>query len=409
KLSTTMDEIDPDACRYCLRRLRSPYIACSDCRLPSHPALQQQQQQQKRRIVRLCVRCFASGAEAGKHSRRHDYRLETVRDWEKQAIFHPATDAAAAHWSFDEETRLLDSIDVYGVGNWSDVASKVDGRTSDQCIEHYSKYYMRGVIGAKTFLPVAASAATTVAEEKPLEIPLGQVEDLTAAPGAPLSPSLFQALPPADLTQEEAQLLGFMPLRGDFERDYDNEAESLLCQLQPSFEQDELDNALRVAQIDMYTGRLQERQRRKLIAARHGLLHQAMRCILARGVGGRPPASAPSVGPSPGPRRRHAVNYNALDVDDRLKPFLRYLGSAEARQFLAGVEREERLKWEISQLLRLRTAGAKRLPVDFFPPASALAATNGGGGRGRGRPPPPLRCPRARLGCRILSSMSGIN
>ncbi|KAJ8897697.1 hypothetical protein PR048_003047 [Dryococelus australis] len=64
-----------------------------------------------------------------------------------------------------------------------------------------------------------------------------------AAPDmGPLSPAAASHLPPLDATPEEAMQLGYMPQRDDFEREYDNLAESLVSPLFiNNLEDDELD------------------------------------------------------------------------------------------------------------------------------------------------------------------------
>uniref|UniRef100_A0A5K4F9E1 Transcriptional adapter 2-alpha/beta-like domain-containing protein n=1 Tax=Schistosoma mansoni TaxID=6183 RepID=A0A5K4F9E1_SCHMA len=88
---------------------------------------------------------------------------------------------------------------------------------------------------------------------------------------------------------EDQQLLGYMPNRGDFERDYDNDAESILCRLHPSFSHDDLEDALKVAQVNIYMQRLRERQRRKEIACEHALIPHILAFILNKRIKKRIP------------------------------------------------------------------------------------------------------------------------
>ena len=68
---------------------------------------------------------------------------------------------------------------------------------------------------------------------------------------------------PVKLEHAEQLELGFMPLRDDFEKEHDNNAETLVSSLTLSPEDDELEKALKLAHIDMYTRRLHDRRRRK--------------------------------------------------------------------------------------------------------------------------------------------------
>lgn len=76
----------------------------------------------------------------------------------------------------------------------------------------------------------------------------------------PLSPPHFT---PVKLEHAEQLELGYMPLRDDFEKEHDNTAETLISGIMLSPEDDELERALKLVHVDMYSRRLKERERRK--------------------------------------------------------------------------------------------------------------------------------------------------
>ncbi|CAN6477788.1 unnamed protein product [Victoria cruziana] len=45
-------------------------------------------------------------------------------------------------WNADEEILLLEGIEMYGLGNWAEVAEHVGTKTKAQCIDHYNTAYM---------------------------------------------------------------------------------------------------------------------------------------------------------------------------------------------------------------------------------------------------------------------------
>jgi len=45
-------------------------------------------------------------------------------------------------WGADEEILLLEGLEMYGMGNWRDIASHVCSKSSNECKEHYFKYYL---------------------------------------------------------------------------------------------------------------------------------------------------------------------------------------------------------------------------------------------------------------------------
>ncbi|KAK4486781.1 hypothetical protein RD792_006636 [Penstemon davidsonii] len=45
-------------------------------------------------------------------------------------------------WNADEEMLLLEGIEMYGFGNWNEVAEHVGTKSKSQCVDHYSLIYM---------------------------------------------------------------------------------------------------------------------------------------------------------------------------------------------------------------------------------------------------------------------------
>ncbi|KAF6145060.1 hypothetical protein GIB67_013411 [Kingdonia uniflora] len=80
----------------------------------------------------LCVECFSVGAEVTPHKSNHPYR---VMDNLSFPLICP-------DWNADEEILLLEGIEMYGVGNWAEVAEHVGTKSKAQCIDHYTTAYM---------------------------------------------------------------------------------------------------------------------------------------------------------------------------------------------------------------------------------------------------------------------------
>ncbi|KAF5475527.1 hypothetical protein F2P56_007325 [Juglans regia] len=80
----------------------------------------------------LCVECFSVGAEVTPHKSNHPYR---VMDNLSFPLICP-------DWNTDEEILLLEGIEMYGFGNWTEVAEHVGTKTKSQCIDHYNGIYM---------------------------------------------------------------------------------------------------------------------------------------------------------------------------------------------------------------------------------------------------------------------------
>lgn len=127
QIQTTQSSDDTIACDICQNCMTEPYITCAEC--PRPPA-------SVHGGVRICLRCFAAGAESGTHSNSHAYSVthDSVR------VFR------GSNWTAREERRLLELIERCGFGNWADVAKALGGgRTPDDCQRHYLNNYFGGI------------------------------------------------------------------------------------------------------------------------------------------------------------------------------------------------------------------------------------------------------------------------
>ncbi|KAL6495064.1 hypothetical protein OROGR_030746 [Orobanche gracilis] len=80
----------------------------------------------------LCVECFSVGAEVHPHKSNHSYRV----------MDNLAFPLICRDWNADEEMLLLEGLEMYGLGNWNEVAEHVGTKTKSQCIDHYDKIFM---------------------------------------------------------------------------------------------------------------------------------------------------------------------------------------------------------------------------------------------------------------------------
>lgn len=83
----------------------------------------------------LCIECFSVGAEVTPHKSNHSYR---VMDNLSFPLICP-------DWNADEEILLLEGIEMYGLGNWTEVSEHVGTKSRSQCIDHYNSIYMNSI------------------------------------------------------------------------------------------------------------------------------------------------------------------------------------------------------------------------------------------------------------------------
>ncbi|XP_026451289.1 transcriptional adapter ADA2-like [Papaver somniferum] len=80
----------------------------------------------------LCLECFSVGAEITPHKSNHPYR---VMDKLSFPLICP-------DWNADEEMLLVEGLEMYGFGNWEEVAEHAGTKSRDQCLDHYNSAYM---------------------------------------------------------------------------------------------------------------------------------------------------------------------------------------------------------------------------------------------------------------------------
>ena len=98
----------------------------------------------------LCGTCFCTGAEVGQHKASHDYR---VIEQHCQPVFCP-------DWGVDEELLLIDGCQLYGLGNWSDIADHIGNRSKEEVEHHFVSVYIEGNNGLPSGNARAAEAVS---------------------------------------------------------------------------------------------------------------------------------------------------------------------------------------------------------------------------------------------------------
>uniref|UniRef100_T1IYY3 Transcriptional adapter n=1 Tax=Strigamia maritima TaxID=126957 RepID=T1IYY3_STRMM len=239
---------------------------------------------------------------------------------------------ASNAWKATEEILLLDAIEQYGFGNWEDVARHIETRTSEEAREHYHNMYILGNMGKRTW---------------PNEIRV-KPRDHTCPEGGPLSPGLSVKLLPLELSVQEQQELGYMPNRDDFEREFDNEAESLISNLVVNNEDEEIDLALKLAHVDMYSKRVKERLRRKKVARDYTLVSQFF--------------SWANKQKSQNSKKK--LSKEEKEFQEKIRTFAQFQAPQEREQLFEMIQREKELKIRVRELMRFRKNGITKLDVD---------------------------------------------
>ncbi|KAI4278795.1 MAG: hypothetical protein LQ337_000759 [Flavoplaca oasis] len=275
----------------------------------------------------LCVPCFSKGES----SRDHDPQTHPFSVIEQHSIPVYTRD-----WGADEELLLLEGLEVYGLGSWSDVADHVGGfRTKEEVCDHYTKTYIES---AKFPLPENADPKDlSLIEEVPREDfqarKKRRIEDRkeAAKSAAPATP---KQKPTASVPAcHEVQ--GYMPGRLEFETEFCNEAEEAVQHMMfdpgdgvnPRTGELEPEMELKMLVMNIYNARLTARADRKKIIFEHELLQYRRNNILDK-------------------RRTKEER----DLHNKAKPFARMMNHQDFEAFTTNLEYEHNLRQAIGQL-----------------------------------------------------------
>lgn len=348
-------------CINCQKELtRNIRITCVECVSPTT----------QRPLIELCIECFAVGTELGDHKKTHKYTVSDclaypiVRESREYAqsmreasvatstTTTPQKDASsssngssgaapspappstsssavvASDWTADEELLLLEGIEMVGMGNWKDIAEHVGTKSEKKCEAHYMGAYLRTPDRMPRFLddPQDDSILTTPSD----------ASNATSATSAAL-PSA-QASAPLLKPSTVSELAGYMPLRGDFDVEYENEAELIVADMEFSEDDHPTERALKLEVLSIYNAKLDERARRKAFVVAHGLLDY----------------------------KRHQSSERRRPKDERelvaqLRPFARYQTPEEHEAFVQGLVTAMRLRKQIVILQEYRKNGVRTL------------------------------------------------
>ena len=253
-----------NVCAYCRRGIGSEVrIRCAECgpkTLPPGVAAP----------LHFCVECFSAGVEVFGHSASHKYSVI------ENASIYPLS----KEWTADEELRLLEGVNKFGYGNWVDVAEHVGGgKTRDRAKRHYEKFFL---LNAELDLSQPARPGTPpVAEEKTtVHVAGAGAPQTSGAPAAAEAPARAEgAAPaaggPAAAKAAEAKAAGYLPLRREFDVEWDNDAELLVMDVEFVDGEPADERALKLELLKAYNTTLDERERRRDFVVAGGGLQAA--------------------------------------------------------------------------------------------------------------------------------------
>jgi len=157
---------------------------------------------------------------------------------------------------------------MYGFGNWGDVSDHVGTKLPAECKQHYFDTYINISSAPLPDLThiLTTSESLQQRNSKLKENPIDSYdyeEDPPVLSSNKSSPQRKEnnSKPNAQFSQPE--YAGYMSFRGDFETEWDNDAEIILCEM--SFNEDDtpVERDLKLRILEIYNQRLDERAFRK--------------------------------------------------------------------------------------------------------------------------------------------------
>jgi len=277
----------------------------------------------------LCVRCFAMGAHVPPHKPDHAYR---VVDYVRTPLWAP-------EWGADEELLLLEALEMYGMGNWSDVAEHVGSKNKQQCEQHYADVYC----STKDLLPDPAKALTRkpktegeAGADAAAEASVKQEADSKRAgtpstTGKPMAKAHAVSKPKPKTGL--GHLVGYIPNRGDFDTEYENDAELTLADMEFKDEDTKWERDLKLKVIEIYNSKLDARAERKKFILERGLLE----------------------------RKEKKRSKEEREIANNMRVFARFHSQEEHEAFIQGLLNEVRIRKRIEQLQNWRVNGIRSL------------------------------------------------
>ena len=292
--------------------------------------------------MNLCVECFCVGVEPHPHQACHAYHV----------VDNLSFPLFTLDWGADEDQLLLEAIEMYGLGNWSEVAEHVGTKTKAQCHKHYFDVYVHSPTAPLPDMSkVLGKAYERVPEEEEKEAKSGGVKNASKKNGEEDDdggddddPSGTTALASFARPGDErhagnvAELTGYNVKRDEFDPEYDIDAELPLAEMEFRDTDTDLDKQLKLRMLEVYNKRLAERRARKAFIVDRGLLNVKKQQAL---------------------ERRRTPQEKEIHASVRV--FARFLEPNEYEIMLEGLAAESRIRNRIAELKEYRRAGVRTL------------------------------------------------
>lgn len=194
----------------------------------------------------FCVECWSMGVEVKKHKNTHDFRI----------IDNMQFPFFSVDWSADEEAQMLEGLEQEGWGNWEDVSLHVNTKTKNEVRDHYMKFYHC----PPSWLPESVQPLSTRQDVINYNHDPTLLDKVAPRLRGPNRTSTKLVIPKTAASKPvRHDLANYMPLRDEFEFEWNNEAEMSVRDIifEPDEPQADIDVKLKL--LEIYNQRLDER------------------------------------------------------------------------------------------------------------------------------------------------------
>lgn len=304
---------EPVYCHFCEREItRRIYVHCNECK-----------------NIDVCVECFANGSEDKIHKRTHSYRVFSKLD---MTILKEG-------WKGYEELILLSGLEQVGYGNWEEIRGMLGRGTKEEVELHFKECY-EDFFGSKDSLeqrrqiiesrpksqnPVSSLCEQKIKEMEPL---IAQAQERAKKFGivGEKSGSVF------------GDVLGYMPLREEFDVEYDNDFELYLAEMEFGDEDTEEEKSTKFSILEMYNKTLVEREKRKKLIIEYNLLDLKAQLQMEK-----------------------KMSESEKKIRSILRPFMRYMSKEEHEELVSNLKKEAEMRQGLELLIAGQQVGAKTL------------------------------------------------
>lgn len=239
-------------------------------------------------------------------------------------------------WSADEEMLMLEGLESLGWGNWEDVSEHITTKEKDEVREHYAKIYLESPYWPSADLSRLFSVREDVKRYNYDPSLLDRLSPRNR--GVNRTNRKINFKKPLPSRPVRTDLSNFMPLRGEFEVEWDNDAENSVKDL--IFENDETSEELeaKIRLLEIYNDRLEERyEKRNFVVERN--LHDTK---LNR-------------------EKDKKRGRDDKGITIKFKKFMELLTNEEYEKFVNGILEEATLKQRIKELQECRLNGVRSI------------------------------------------------